>query len=624
MSTVSPEKTEEVANLTEEIGRLRALNDQAGPDNSRQESPQHELVLAPHAEVAPTPTDLQDWMTTSLGRVVCEPLNQPQFFGVSSGITLARLVLAAIRIDNPPAPPSSEQQQRQQALVEALPGAHAAATAATAAAASPATNLPPRNVAEHLVRVYFEYRTPHLPIVSRSRLEQALDGAYLAERDPQAALSWEASRDLVTSYLVFAIALCDIHHPSRGRPPQSEDCFDSAMREVNKVLSCTKSPDALRCLLLLCQYVALCPTKGSLWLVTGAAMRLVVDLGLHWETEGSKGNMDPDLLDDRRRLWWSTYLFDRMLCITLGRPFGMADQGINVGLPTPDTTKLSRSSDDQDANICRAHNFLIRITQMESEIKHVLYSQFRGSSLAYPRANYALWIVDIRARLQEWYNEEQQSRDSFTPSVFSSQAYWDAVYNNALLLLYRPNPISPQPSQEALHASFNAACKLITSIRTLHRGRKIDIPWIWVHHLFMAGLTVIYGLWQSEELRGLAEARSSISTLQACGSTLSALSERWDGAAGCRDAFENLSSATIDWLITSSAEETRKSRVEFEKQLRGLQRELPTAFSDEVMEDDPFTILTAGNFAFQSYFDETLNSGGDWLASQDVDFGDWC
>ena len=68
--------------------------------------------------------------------------------------------------------------------------------------------------------------------------------------------------------------------------------------------------------------------------LAGTALRLCIDIGLHWESEEQALHMDPRVLYDRRCLWYSTYHLDRALCITLGRPFGIIDESTSVQLPT--------------------------------------------------------------------------------------------------------------------------------------------------------------------------------------------------------------------------------------------------------------------------------------------------
>ncbi|EAT86016.1 hypothetical protein SNOG_06185 [Parastagonospora nodorum SN15] len=83
------------------------------------------------------------------------------------------------------------------------------------------------------------------------------------------------------------------------------------------------------------------------------------------------------------------------------------------------------------------------------------------------------------------------------------------------------------------------------------------------------------------------------------------MSETFHGAAGCRDVFDALSSATIEWLITNEAEESRQTRVEFERQQ--LQPST-TAFVDDPNARVMSNMLSTDNFAFG----EMLNSAAQW------------
>lgn len=517
--------------------------------------------------------------------------------------------MAAIRVDTLPSPLFSEQRS------------YDPSSSVLAAEAS----LPPRHAADHLVEVYFQHRTPHLPILERSQVEEALKSAYLSVSGHQPS-DRVVENDIFTTYMIFAIALCDVPNPSGGRPSQSEGCFRSAIGWIEKVITLSKSDlETLRAILLLAQFVALCPSQGSLWHLAGTALRLCIDIGLHWEVEEQSLNMDPGLLNDRRRLWYSTYQFDRVLCITLGRPFGIIDESTRVPLPdpwTPSRRSGGREPNEFDIHNQRAHNHLFSMSKLESEIRHVLHSQAWAPKIAYPRPDYAAWLQDIQPRLREWYTAIPQPSKAHPSSIFALQAYWDAVYNNSILLLYRPHSIVQHASTEALFTSFEASCKLIASIKILQREGKIDVPWKTVLHLFMAGLGLIYGLWYSKAIRDQKPIGSSISTLQSCVSTLSALSESFPGAAGCRDAFETLSSATVDWLVTNDAEEIRHSRLEFEKQVEGLLQQLQASREgNDNSANDMRSVLSTDNFAFG----EMLSSAAPiWPSIQDIDFSDIC
>ena len=551
-------------------------------------------------------------LVKSVRNVVVEPSKQPRFLGPSSGITLAKMVMASIRIDALPSSPLFSKQHSSEPSPSAL---------------AIESSLPPRPAADHLLEVYFQYRTPHLPIVGRSQAEQAIKSTYLCLNNHQ-AIDRAVERDIFTAYMIFAIALCNVPNPAggTGRVMQSEGCFRSAIGWIEKVITYSKSDlDTLRAVLLLAQFVSMCPWQGSLWHLTGIALRLCIDMGLHWETEGQALNTSPNLLYERRRLWYSAYHFDRILGITLGRPFGIIDESTQVPLPNPwavSRRPLNQENNDFDIHHQRAHNHLFSIAKLESEIKHVQQSQTSPLKVAYPKPNLAMWLQDIQPRLQEWYSTIPNPGSAHPSSIFANQAYWDTVYNNTVLLLYRPNSSAQSPSTDVLFISHDASCKLITSIKILQRDGKLDVLWRSVHHLFIAGLTVIYGLWQSKEVRDRNPVGNSISTLQSCASTLSAMSETFHGAAGCRDVFDTLSSVTVEWLVNNDAEEIRQNRVEFEKQVEDLLQQLQPSgggmFTNEYNVNDMSTMLSADKFGFG----EMLSSAAQWPNLQDFDFND--
>jgi Fungal specific transcription factor domain len=597
----------QVKKLTQEIQELQSQSHMS-PKNATTSlgtwsPPRHELTTGRPPTSDGSSSHYQD-LVQSVKNVAVEPSRQPRFLGQGSGITLAWLVMTAIKVDALPSALFAEQPSYDPSLTS------------IAAEAS----LPPRHVADHLVEVYFQYRTPHLPIVERWQVELALDNAYFSASERQSS-DRTVEKDIFTAYMIFAIALCDVPNPSGGRPTQSEGCFRSAISQFEKFITYSMSDlETLRAVLLLTQFVALCPSRGSLWHLAGIALRLCIDMGLHWETEEQCIDMDPDLLNEHRRLWYSTYQFDRILCVTLGRPLGIIDESTHVQLPN--LWAMCRQSEPNkfDIHNHQAHNHLFNMSKLESEIKHVQHSQSWTQTIAYPRPDYSAWLQDIQPRLKEWYSTIPHPSQAHSSSIFAYQAYWDSIYYNSILLLHRPNSTTLHPSTQALIVSFDASCKLIASMKILQREGKLDILWKAVHHLFIAGLGVIYGLWYSKEIRDQIPVRNSISTLQSCATTLSALSENFPGAASCRDSFESLSSATVDWLVTNDAQELLQNRLEFEKQVQDLLQQLQPSrggmeITAESSRNNMSTMLSSDNFALS----EMLSSAAQWPDLQDMD-----
>ncbi|KEF59185.1 uncharacterized protein A1O9_04029 [Exophiala aquamarina CBS 119918] len=608
---------EQIAELTKEVQALRehtrdnpvaaeTVANTAKDSHSNQETG---IVHVERQSASDESSPLFQDLVSSVKNVVVEPSHQPRFLGQSSGISFAKMVMAAIHVDNLSSLSVPEPQPFREISLS-----------------TPAkVSLPPRHVADHLVDVYFQYRTPHLPILARSQVAKAIDSAYRPLGSTQAS-GGVPERDMFMTYMVFAIALVDVPHTSGGRPSQSEGCFRSALVWVEKLLSYSKNDlETLRTVLLLAQFVALSPSRGSLWHLTGFALRLCIDVGLHWETEVQCLNMDPDVLDDRRRLWHSTYHFDRLLCITLGRPFGILDESTRVQLPNPWTGSrqgLGRQQiSDFDIHTHRAHNHLFNLARLESEIKHVQHSQVWALRLAYPRPNWKHWLQDIQPRLHEWYATIPEISKAHPSSIFSFQAYWEVVYHNAILLLYRPHYSTLYQSTEELFIFFEASSKVIVGLKLLQREGRVEMLWKSVHHLFMAGLGVIYGLWHSKEIRDQNPVAKCISTLQSCASTLSAMSETFQGAAGCRNAFDTLSSATIDWLVTRDIEDVRQNRLEFESHVRELMNQLQLPREGRTSQDHHGPDHMSAMLSTDSFdLSELLNTAAQWPDLGELDF----
>ncbi|KAF5637692.1 positive regulator of purine utilization [Fusarium sp. NRRL 52700] len=607
----------EVSKLTQEIQTLRQGSSESSTTHRAHESPFLDSVrdetdvqsTRPYSsdESSPLVRDL----VTSVKDVFIERPRAHRFVGQSSGISFAKMVMSAIHLNELPS-----------ALAAQPPPSSYNASSSNPAKAS----LPPRHVADHLIDVYFQYRTPHLPILTRSQVGGAVDRAYETALGTISPAPPAADRDLFVAFMVFAIALVDIPHASGSRSSQSDGCFRSAIAWIDTSLTYSRSDlETLRTVLLLAQFVALSPMQGSLWHLTGFALRLCIDAGLHWETESQGVSMDPEVLDDQRRLWHCTYYFDRMLAITLGRPFGIIDESTRVQIPNPWTGSrpdLTQPVVDFDLHMRRAHNHLFSLMRLESEIKHVHHTQTWSSArLAAPRPNWKAWLQGVQPRLQEWQATIPDPKKAHPSSIFHYDAYWDVMYYNAVLLLYRPHSSGAHVSSEELLVCFEASTKVIAGLKILQQEGRVEMLWKSVHQLFLAGLGVIYGIWRSGDVLAHHSIGTCIATLQSCGSTLSAMSETFQAATGCRNAFDVLSSTTINWLVTKDAEDTRQSRLEFESHVKDLPDHLrlpreETLLAEDRGMDNILGILSTNHFDLS----ELLNNAAQWPGPDELDY----
>ena len=70
------------------------------------------------------------------------------------------------------------------------------------------------------------------------------------------------------------------------------------------------------------------PSGISLWHVVGFAARISVALNLHRRVED--GSLPANVVEQRKRVFYSLYNLDRLVATTLSRPLAISDDDIDV------------------------------------------------------------------------------------------------------------------------------------------------------------------------------------------------------------------------------------------------------------------------------------------------------
>jgi hypothetical protein len=290
-------------------------------------------------------------------------------------------------------------------------------------------------------------------------------------------------------------------------------------------------------------------------------MHLAIDLGLHQEQvedsdeaygpSSNKGAHPVDesrtrtsgqaqwMCDMRRRLWWCTYAFDRLVNACVGRPFGINEHAINTELPSILDDEFITSSGFPDPS-CGAvvsykhashHHF--RLNLLQSEMIQVLqYNQGRTARAAkrghitctHASApcpfisrfdSFGSWFVDMEKRLQLWRASiptPEQTGVAYSPD-FLEMGYWQAI----LLLHTRLGSTSAMHralNRKSTHGAFanlpvdaeqshlkvaEASQKIIRICRQLHLRGLTRYTFISTHQLFVAGISYLEAIrsWQS-------------------------------------------------------------------------------------------------------------------------------
>jgi hypothetical protein len=335
-------------------------------------------------------------LVSNIGMVSVQGASDPRYLGSTSGISFARVVFAAVKSSV-----SGSSSER---------GSNRGGKATTTNVVDSGTSMrdsffglqtkptirqapfPDRELGARLVELYFEHANPQIPILHRGEFMEMFERVYASgERH-------RTSRESYMLNIVFAIGAGIIlgssdaedspssdhgRSPTKSRssPPshkkrrlaghqhQPEEYHASAIVHLENFLGSSPAADRpdgfgggleeLQAVLLLAGFALLRPVAPGLWYIVGVAVRLGVDLGLHYEdgvgidgsgsedhtagrsefkaegngTATAAGSASPTKVDAkergrrqwvrdlRRRLWWCVYSLDRLVSTCVGRPF---------------------------------------------------------------------------------------------------------------------------------------------------------------------------------------------------------------------------------------------------------------------------------------------------------------
>ena len=104
---------------------------------------------------------------------------------------------------------------------------------------------------------------------------------------------------------------------------------------------------------------------------------------------------------------------------------------------------------------------------------------------------------ELADELDLWYSSlgELKLPSEFRElSCFLSSTWYEVLYANATLMLWRPCPLLSDLSNDRnmLQRVYNSSMHAINTYAMLHRSRQINYSWVTLQSVFMAGLSYVY------------------------------------------------------------------------------------------------------------------------------------
>ncbi|KAF2653249.1 hypothetical protein K491DRAFT_603275 [Lophiostoma macrostomum CBS 122681] len=496
-----------------------------------------------------------------------------QFLGSASGLFLASLVRGAVR-----------EETETSSLRLASPGNGVTAKSNWSIDHD---TLPPRQMTNSLIDAYMAHDALCYPILAPSVILTIVDAMYADRAYPRTARF-----GAFAFHMLLSIGTAQVYKFNWQILPDAETHHQRAMVYLDSVLS-RGGIEAIQALLLCCQYRLSSSTKdasGSLWHLVGIAARMCFELGLHRETSYPLKDHDTLMVDEtalaqheaqevRRRCFWCVFCLDRVVSITLGRPLALHIEDIDVELPSVVGNELAftpTENANSPGSLRMAASYrvaiFVHIVRYRALCGKFLTSLHRGGrQQIQSQEQFQRTRSRLAEELESWRLDTVSLKlpeiDLATPlaearSSFRSKAWYELLYQNGILLLYRPSPATNDDESDSLRRIHSAAKQSVTLYAYLFKSRKINFSWITLHTVFLAGLSYIYSV--SSHLRERRKQRKNttitprnldlaqdptiveiVNDTRACSNVLVAVSERCNAPKNCHEVFDRLSDAVL-------------------------------------------------------------------------------
>ena len=400
----------------------------------------------------------------------------------------------------------------------------------------PRASMPPKNAAAKLIDTYFEHCDFFSPIMaSKNDFFDTLQPLY---NDGALTGDKHAVNAKFRAFIVFGTAVLLLNRSDSSVPiSRAEGYFAVAMRVLSQEshLICTGDLDHLTNLLLIIQHCCFSANLTAAWHILGLAARLAVELSLHNERGIASSRLTAEELDIRRWLFWSTYVFERNLCVIIGRPFSIPDEAIQTPLPAAAENEARRN--------LALH--LIKCRQLESEMYTTMnYKRPSNGALLDATA----WRNNMHHRLVQWHSSVPVVADTELTGQFTHPEIFGGFFANAMVLLYYPSSLIPTSSPEDLRTLAEYAGNSIEAYKHTFRSGRLRFYWRTVHNLFRSGMAVVYCIRAAAEMQlhlelGHGDLKAM---LHSCSSILWGMVERYPAGKAYRDIFEAVVSSVIN------------------------------------------------------------------------------
>ncbi|KAF2461057.1 fungal-specific transcription factor domain-containing protein [Lineolata rhizophorae] len=404
------------------------------------------------------------------------------------------------------------------------------------------SSLPLESHAYRLADFYWAHSHTLYPFVRKMWFMECLQLMYNDSSHPAV----QSPFWLYTMWMVLAIGSTSLSSVMVVEEAESIQYFNNAMLYFENALE-HGNISALSAILLQVSYSFFNQVGPNTWYLVGAGVRLAIGMGLHAAPTKEVLELPLEEQEFRKRLFYSLYMMDRVVSISLGRPFGIRDEDIEVDTfssevddPAPQTVDPTCLHRPLKASTLAVPLHIVNLRRIAGRIFDKVYSN-KGRELQQSEKDAIL--QDIHGQLIHWRRTMPfplpQSGTFRVPHL--TTAWFDLNYYNHVIMLYRPSPLCPVLTLEKVVFIAEASSMSIRQMAVMHREQSFAFNWLNLFTLFTTTLTLIYSITaQPEPLGTYLQRTSALDDLGTAVNLLQTFGVKFPSALKCRDIVKDV------------------------------------------------------------------------------------
>ncbi|EEY16845.1 STB5 [Verticillium alfalfae VaMs.102] len=300
--------------------------------------------------------------------------------------------------------------------------------------------------------------------------------------------------------------------------------------------------ESIQVLVLLSLYSLFDPHGASAWSMAGIASRHAMLLGLSRRASEDKSLAAVEL-ELRHRLFWSIFVLDRMMAVSMGLPVALIDDNMDVPLPGLTIEEFASPERQQFASTLQTNRHVIQLRQLEGRILTLIHHRRRSDIASLSQADRRAILHDLRTDIEAWYSSGSlvSPMEADNIPIHNSITWLSARYYHLLILLHYPCHFNSFASSVSATELLRFAQKHLQSTSALLQQRQLPFNRITLCRIFPVGLVLIHGFIACEAEGSPFPARDEIAVVV---SILEAFPSGWVNAHKAANIFRQFMTLT--------------------------------------------------------------------------------